>query len=149
VAEATLDVDGSRPVLTRLRVLTRVLGVPSRRRRGHGSVAARSSEPPSATTLRFRLSEAAVVTVALDRARQGRRSKGRACSPRAKRGRRCIAWKRAHTIRRSATAGQNGIVLRARGLRPGRYRVVLTATDEVGNRSARRALQLRVVRLPR
>jgi hypothetical protein len=149
VAEATLDVDGSRPVLTGLRVLTRVLGVPSRRRRGHGSVAARSSEPPSATTLRFRLSEAAVVTVALDRARQGRRSKGRACSPRAKRGRRCIAWKRAHTIRRSATAGQNGIVLRARGLRPGRYRVVLTATDEVGNRSARRALQLRVVRLPR
>jgi hypothetical protein len=149
VAEGTLDVDGSRPVLTRLRAATRVLGVPSRRRRASGAAAARTGEPPAATTLRFRLSEAAVVTVAVDRARQGRRPKGRACSPRAKRGRRCIAWSRARTIRRSADAGQNGIALRARGLRPGRYRVLLTATDEVGNRSARRTLPLRVVRLPR
>jgi hypothetical protein len=146
VAEGTLDVDGSRPILTRLRATTRVLGVHSTRNRGRGAAAAR---PPSATTLRFRLSEPALVTVTLDRARQGRRPKGRACSPRAKRGRRCIAWSRARTIRRAADAGQNGIVLRARGLRPGRYRVVLTATDEVGNRSARRALTLRVVRLPR
>jgi hypothetical protein len=126
-----------------------VLGVPPRRRRARGSAAALGKQPPGATTLRFRLSEAAIVTVALDRARQGRRAKGRACGPRAKRGRRCVAWTRARRIRRSARAGPNGIALRARGLRPGRYRVVLTATDEVGNRSPRRTLQLRVVRLPR
>ncbi|MBA3261875.1 MAG: hypothetical protein H0T69_05300 [Thermoleophilaceae bacterium] len=143
VAEGRITVDGSRPVLTGLRALTRVLGVPSRR--GRSSAAS----PPRATTLRFRLSEAAIVTVGLDRARNGRRAKGRACSPRAKRGRRCITWTRVRTIRRSGTPGENGIVLRARGLRPGRYRVVLTATDEVGNRSPQRALELRVVRLPR
>ena len=39
--------------------------------------------------------------------------------------------------------------MRARGLKPGRYRLVLTAADEVGNRSPRRTLALRVVRLPR
>jgi DNA-binding beta-propeller fold protein YncE len=136
VATRTLDVDGSRPVLTDLRAASRVLGVPS----GRGQGAA-------ATRLRFRLSEAATVTVALNRARPGRRSKGRACRPLAKRGRRCTVWSRARTIRRSAGAGQNGILLRARGLRPGRYRVVLTATDRVGNRSPRRTLELRVVRL--
>jgi flagella basal body P-ring formation protein FlgA len=121
-----------------------VLGLPSRRARGRAS----SASPPPATTLRFRASEAARVTVALTRARKGRRSKG-ACSTRAKRGRRCTAWSTARTIRRAATGGQNDITLRARGLKPGRYRVVLTATDEVGNRSPRRTLGLRVVRLHR
>jgi hypothetical protein len=46
-------------------------------------------------------------------------------------------------------AGENGIALRARGLAPGHYRLGLTAADEVGNRSPRRTLGLRVVRLPR
>ena len=144
VAEGTVNVDASRPVLTGLRTLARVLALPSRRGRGHAS----SATPPPATTLRFRVSEAARVTVALNRARKGRRSKG-ACSTRAKRGRRCTAWSTARTIRRTATAGQNDITLRARGLRTGRYRVVLTATDEVGNRSPRRTLGLHVVRLHR
>jgi hypothetical protein len=39
--------------------------------------------------------------------------------------------------------------MRARGLKPGRYRLVLTAADEAGNRSPRRAIGLRVVRLSR
>jgi hypothetical protein len=49
-------------------------------------------------------------------------------------------------VSRAATAGRNGIALRARGLKPGRYRVVLTATDAVGNVSPRRVLALRVRR---
>ncbi|MEA2400839.1 MAG: hypothetical protein QOK00_1242 [Thermoleophilaceae bacterium] len=128
VAEAKLNVDGSRPVLTRLSAGTRL---------------------DTSTTLRFRLSERATVTVTLNRARLGHRSKGHPCSTRAKHGRRCIAWERARTIKRLERAGRNGIALRARGLHPGRYRVVLTAKDKAGNRSARRALQLRVVRSPR
>jgi hypothetical protein len=148
VAVGTIKVDGSRPVLTGLRALTRLLGVPARRHSSHRS-AASSRTPARATTLGFRVSESATVTLALDRARAGHRPKGKACSPRAKRGRRCTAWSRARTVKRSLSAGEHGIKIRARGLRPGRYRAVLSAADEVGNRSPRRTLGLRVVRLPR
>ena len=65
---------------------------------------------------------------------------------RAKRGRRCTAWSRVRLIKRSGRAGENAIALRARGLTPGSFRVVLAAVDEVGNRSPRRTLALRVVR---
>jgi hypothetical protein len=149
VAEATLDVDGSRPALTGLHALTNVLGVPGRRTRAHRRAGAARDKPPRSTTVRFRLSEAATVTLAVNRARSGRRPKGKPCGVHAKRGPRCTAWSRARTIERSLRAGRNGITVRARGLKPGRYRLVLTATDEVGNRSPRRALGLRVVRLPR
>jgi hypothetical protein len=149
VAEATLDVDGSRPALTGLRALARVLGVPGRRTRAHRRAGAARAEPPRSTTVRFRLSEAATVTLAVNRARSGRRPKGKPCGVHAKRGRPCIAWSRARTIKRSLPAGGNGIAMRARGLKPGRYRLVLTAADEVGNRSPRRAIGLRVVRLAR
>ncbi len=129
VAERRIQVDGSRPVLSSLRVGSLDL---SRRR---------------STTLRFALSEPATVDLAIDRGRRGRRPLGaRVCSAGARRGRRCLAWTRARHVRRAATAGRNGIALRARRLRPGRYRVVLTATDAVGNVSLRRTLGLRIVR---
>jgi sugar lactone lactonase YvrE len=141
VAERTLRVDGSMPVITGLRV-ARVLGLRSKRRRPRAAAA-----PPRATQLRFRLSEAATVTVTLERARAGRRRKGRACNPRAKRGRRCTVYRRARTIRRAGVAGENAIPLRARGLKPGTYRITVRATDAVGNRSAPRRLRMRVVRV--
>jgi hypothetical protein len=71
--------------------------------------------------------------------------RGGACRPKLERGRRCTAWSRARLIKRSGRAGENAIRLRARGLAPGRFRLVLTAVDEVGNRSPRRTLGLRVV----
>jgi hypothetical protein len=149
VAEATFEVDGSRPALTGLRALTNVLGVPGRRTRAHRRAGAARANPPRSTTVRFRLSEAATVTLAVNQARSGRRPKGKPCRVHAKRGRPCTVWSRARTIKRSLRAGGNGITVRARGLDPGRYRLVLTAADEVGNRSPRRTLGLRVVRLPR
>jgi hypothetical protein len=146
VAQGTVDVDGSKPVLTDLRTRARVLGLPPTR--AHRRPRAARRDPPSATTLSFRLSEAGTVTLAIDRARKGRRAKGSGvCSTRAKRGRRCTVISRARTIRRSVHAGENGIRVRARGLKPGSYRLVLTAWDEVGNRSPRRTVRLRVVRL--
>jgi hypothetical protein len=148
VAAGTLDVDGSRPVLTGLRAVARVLGVQMPGTRAHRRARA-SGSPPRATTVRFRLSEAASVTLAVDRARKGHRRRGKPCGVRVKRGRACTTWTRARTITRSLRTGNNGITVRARGLKPGRYRMVLTAADEVGNRSPRRALGLRVVRLPR
>ncbi len=119
VTEGTLDVDGSRPVLTRVSATARVIGVPSRRKRSRRPAATARRSPPRATALRFQLSEAAKVTVSINRARRGRRLASKACSPRARRGRRCIAWSAARTIKRSAAVGQNRIPLRARGLRQG------------------------------
>ena len=52
-------------------------------------------------------------------------------------------------LRRMAQPGANGVRLRARGLRPGRYRVNAVAWDAVGNRSQERRLRLRVVRIRR
>ena len=135
VATGRLDVDGSRPVLSSLRAAARVVGVPmpGTRARRHARA---SGSPPRATTVRFRLSEAAALTLAVDRARTAHRKRGK-------------RWVRARTIKRSLRAGKNGINVRARGLKPGRYRMVLTAADEVGNKSPRRTLGLRVVRVPR
>ncbi len=131
VATARLHVDGTMPVVTQLKAAARRLRV------------------PHATTIRFRLSEAAAVTLGLDRARPGRRLKSGACSSRAKHGRRCIRWVRARTIKRAGGTGENGIALRARGLKPGHFRVVVSAVDEVGHRSPSRALRLRILRRAR
>jgi DNA-binding beta-propeller fold protein YncE len=117
VASAVVRVDGSRPVVTRL-----------------GS-AARALRLKGSTKIRFRLSEPATVTLALDR-----------CRRTAKRSRRCRSWARVRKIRRQETAGSHAIKLRGRGLKPGHFRVVLTAVDAVGHRSSPRAMRLRVVR---
>jgi subtilisin-like proprotein convertase family protein len=70
-------------------------------------------------TVRYALSEPASVTVRLLR------------------GKRRVA-----TLRHAGTAGANRAALR--GLRPGRYRLVLTAADAAGNRSTSRARTFRV-----
>jgi DNA-binding beta-propeller fold protein YncE len=131
VATARLHVDGTMPVVTQFRTARERLRI------------------PHSTTIRFRLSEAAAVTLELDKARPGRRVQGGACSRRAKRGRRCTVWVRAKTIKRAGGAGDNGIALRARGLKPGHFRLVISAVDEVGHRSPSRALRLRVLRRAR
>jgi DNA-binding beta-propeller fold protein YncE len=149
VAETGVVVDGAMPLITDLRTGSRVLGVGPRRRRGRAAARPRR-RPPRATSIRFNLSEPATVSVAVDRARLGRRTAaGRQCRIRARRGRRCLRWFTKRLIRNAGTAGPNAIGLRARGLRPGRYRLVLSAVDGVGNPSAPRRLPLRVVRLRR
>jgi hypothetical protein len=72
--------------------------------------------------VRFRLSEAARVTVRVKR--RGTR--------------------RARVIRISGSAGANSARLGRRALRDGRYRLTVVATDAAGNSSARRTLRLRV-----
>jgi hypothetical protein len=50
------------------------------------------------------------------------------------------------TLRRPRTiAGDNAVAFTARTLRPGRYRMVLTAVDAAGNRSAPVALRFTTV----
>jgi sugar lactone lactonase YvrE len=177
VAAAGVVVDGAMPVIAQLRSGSRVLGVERKRRHGSrfgegdhahvrdgrggargardgGAPGARPSarpprRPSRATTIRFNLSEPATVTLAVDLARRGHRPvAGGRCRIRARRGRRCVRWTRQRVLSHAGAAGANAIRLRARGLRPGHHRLVLSAVDAVGNRSAPRLLALRVVRLP-
>jgi sugar lactone lactonase YvrE len=146
MAEGSISVDGALPIITRLRAGSRVLGVRPRTRRGRRTEAA-ARRAPRSTNITFDLSEPAAVSLAIERARRGRRAPDGTCRLRARRGRRCIRWARVRTFDHSGAAGANSIRLRARGLRPGRHRFLLTAVDAVGNASARRTLPLRVVRL--
>jgi len=152
VAEANIMVDGAMPVIGHLRRGARVLGVKRQPRRARKRRAAASLRrpPPRATTIRFSLTEPAAVTLAVDRARRGRRPVANGpCRVRARTGRRCLRWTRERVINHAGAAGENGIRLRARGLRPGFHRLVLSAVDGVGNASAPRLAPLRVVPLPR
>jgi hypothetical protein len=134
VREATVSVDGAPPLMTPLRASVRVLGT--------------RPPLPRSTTLRFALSEAGTVTVRLRRALWGRRVAGR-CRRDARRGPSCRLWGARRTLRREALPGSNRVRLSARGLVPGRYRVMAFATDAVGNRSGSRGLWLRLVRTRR
>jgi Tol biopolymer transport system component len=84
------------------------------------------------TRIRWRLTEAARVTLTFQRKRGAR-------------------FRRAGTLRRAAHAGLNtlrfqGRVSRRKRLRPGTYRVMIGATDAAGNRSApRRSKTFRIV----
>jgi DNA-binding beta-propeller fold protein YncE len=149
VADATVQVDGALPVITQVRRGARALGV-KRRRRGRRPAVRPRRRAPRATTIRFNLSEPATVTLAVDRARRGRRAApGAPCTIRARTGRRCIRWREQRVLTHAGGTGANDIRFRARGLRPGFHRLVLSAVDAVGNQSAPRMLPLRVVLLPR
>jgi DNA-binding beta-propeller fold protein YncE len=122
----------------------------AKRRRGQHAAALPRRRPPRATTVRFSLTEPAAVTLTLDRARRGRRPVASApCERRVRTGRHCLIWSRARLIDHAGTAGENAIRLLSRGLRPGLYRLVLSAVDGVGNASAPRTAPLRIVPLPR
>ena len=96
--------------------------------------------------VRFTLSERATVALRIERAGPGRRAGGRCRAPSA-RNRAKPRCTRLHRLRPILThegvQGPNRVPLRGRlgrALRPGRYRLVVTATDAAGNRSdARRA----------
>ena len=121
VARAAIAVDGSTPRITRLATSAKVLGVGRRGRR--------AKRLPRVATIRFRLSEPAAVRLTLERVRFG----GRKTPPR--------------QIARPGRAGLNRLAVRARGLRPGRYKLLVGASDAVGHEAAPRKLELRVVSL--
>ena len=82
--------------------------------------------------VRYRLNEAAGVTLKIQRAGAGSRTRYRTIG----------------TLTRNGTTGVNATrltgTLRTRAARPGRYRMRLTATDAAGNRSAPRTARYRV-----
>jgi DNA-binding beta-propeller fold protein YncE len=135
-----------RPRAVRERPHSARAGAPQRPRAARAAAPPRRRPPPLATTVRFTLTEPAAVTLVVERARRGRRPLTSArCNLRARTGRHCVVWSRARSISHAGAAGENAIRLRSRGLRPGLYRLVMTAVDGVGNASAPRMAPLRVV----
>ena len=88
--------------------------------------------------LTFTLSEAATMKIDLARAARGQRH-GKSClkpNARRKKARRCTRYVRIRALAGNGAPGLNTSQLSTGKLRAGRYRVVFTATDAAGNRSA-------------
>jgi hypothetical protein len=107
---------------------------------------------PRGTTFRYRLSEAARVTILIERVRPGRRVGRRCVRPtRANRRRpRCTRYVLTGTLTRRSRAGQNTVAFSGRigrrALSPGSYRATLQALDSARQRSRLVRLSFRVVR---
>ena len=103
------------------------------------------------TTFRYVLSEAATVTIALQRRSAGRKVGGR-CRARTRANRRhstCVRYRRVGGLRRAGVAGRNRTPfsgwLGGHRLRTGRYRAVFVAVDAAGNRSRPRRVSFTIV----
>jgi hypothetical protein len=107
---------------------------------------------PRGTRLRYALSEAADVTIAIQRNLPGRRSHGRCVrpSPRLRHAKRCLRHRIVGTLKASALTGANRMRfagrIAKRALRPGSYGAVIRATDAAGNVSGPARLRFRIVR---
>lgn len=105
---------------------------------------ARVRKPPVGTTFRFKLSGPASVRFAFTQSRPGRRVGGRcvAQTARNRSKRRCPRTVTAGSFRFSAGSGAysvrfQGRISRSKKLKPGRYTLIITATNTAGSSSAR------------
>jgi hypothetical protein len=103
------------------------------------------------TTFRYRLSEAATVTVTLRRRSVGRKVAGK-CRTRTRANRRrpaCIRYRRVGQLRQQGVAGRNkrrfSGWLGTRRLHTGSYRARFVAIDAAGNRSRSKAVSFTIV----
>jgi hypothetical protein len=113
-------------------------------------------KPKRGTTFRYTLSEAALVTITIERQLPGRRvrvrGKARCVKPtrRNTHARKCKRYRRAGKLSEQEQAGSQSMHfsgrLRGRPLRPGRYRARIVAVDSLGARSSEPRLAFRVVR---
>jgi len=125
----------------------------SRWREGHALPRiSRRRRPPRGTTFSFTLNEQASVRLAFTRAVGGRRLGHRCVTPGTRnRGHaRCRRTSTAGVLTFGGHAGVNrvafeGRLSRARKLRPGRYDLLVTATDSAGQTSAPRKLSFTIV----
>jgi hypothetical protein len=134
------------PVLSHVSLSARVFAVGRR-----GAAATAGAAVRKGTTVRYRLSEAARVSVTVKRALAGRRVAGRCEKPTRSNGgaRRCARLRRIGRFAIDSRAGTNshGFSGRigTRSLAVGRYRATLVASDAAGNRSANARIGFRVV----
>jgi hypothetical protein len=96
-----------------------------------------SSSFRKSTTIRFRLSEAAKVTLSFERKLRGHKRRGK-CVTSTRKGARCTLYRKLSTkVTVNGSAGTNALRLGRRGMRAGSYRLTLVATDASGKRSAK------------
>jgi hypothetical protein len=108
---------------------------------------------PAGSVLRLRLSESARVRLVFERRAKGRRVNRRCLAPTRARAKRpnCVRFIRAGVLTRpTLAAGARRIPITGkvgrRALRPGAYRLSVTAVDAAGNRSAVRRVNFTIVR---
>jgi hypothetical protein len=117
-------------------------------------IAARAARARRGSTLSFKLSEAADVSIRIERrVGQGRRFKGKCRKPsrQLRKRKRCTRWKKVKTLRgNNRPVGRNTVKFsgrfRGRALKPGRYRAVFVATDSSKMKSKRKTANFRMVR---
>jgi hypothetical protein len=132
--------------------VTRLSQSASRWRLGNGLVKFARAKPPVGTTYSFSLNEPARVRLDFTQSAAGRRVKKRCVAPSKsnRRKRRCTRTFTVGTLSFNAHAGKNkvrfqGRISKKKKLKPGRYKLVITAT--VGRlRSAPRSISFTIVR---
>jgi hypothetical protein len=120
----------------------------------------RARPAPTGTTIRYTLSAAAAVAIPIERKLAGQRvlhrgRRGRSCVRRTRRNatrknRRCVLYKRVASLSRKGSAGRQGVAFSGRigrrRLRPGSYRLTVTAKDAGGSTQRGRNLAFAIVR---
>ncbi|HKO39336.1 MAG TPA: hypothetical protein VJU14_13310 [Solirubrobacterales bacterium] len=142
------------PAITGLKVTPKVIasGLKAPKK---ASKQAKAKKVKKQAKARYTLSEAAAVTLTVERKLSGRKVKGQ-CRKAKKgskaKGSRCAFWvKTGKTLKQQVVAGPNvkGFTarsIRKRGLQPGAYRIVAAATDAAGNSSAKAVARFRVAK---
>ncbi len=124
------------------------------RRAASGNPNALMARAKRGSTLSFKLSETANVSIRIERRLgQGRRFKGKCRKPSRKlRARkRCTRWKKVKTLRgNNRPVGRNTVKFggrfKGKALKPGRYRAVIVATDSTKMKSKLKTAKFRIVR---
>ena len=117
-------------------------------------IVARGREPGArkGSAFRFAPSEAASVSIRIERRTTGRRFAKRCAKPSKhnRRGKPCKRWAKSGELRHAAARGRNEVPfsgrIGSRALKPGAYRATLVATDDAGNESAPARVAFRIVR---
>lgn len=143
--------DTARPRLTELRVSPRRFRARPAGGRPSGSGRGGRRGAPVGTTIRLKLSEAAVVTLRFERSGVGRRI-GKNCRQVTKANRanrRCTRYEVAGRLQPQLLSGGSNVAFTGRigrgKLPPGTYRVTAVPTDAAGNTGARRTATFTVV----
>jgi hypothetical protein len=140
----TTTPDTTAPAITGLKVTPATFRVSAKRT----AISARKKKAPKGTKIKFTLSEAAKVSLKIQRKSTGHR-KGSKCLAKRRTGKRCTLYKTKGTLRRNGRAGANSVAfsgrIGARKLAKGRYRITVTATDAAGNKARPRTVTFKVV----
>jgi hypothetical protein len=140
--------DTTAPVFSRVSETNKVFAVG----KGRTPVSAKRKRVKVGTTFRFTLSEGASVKLAIAQRQPGRRV-GKACrkpSRKNSKHKRCSRFVKKGTLTRTDKSGANSLHFTGRigrrALKPGSYRVTITANDAAGNKSKPKTLSFRVVK---